>query len=94
MIDSGRLGTIHGYRGCFLHDHFADPAGPESWRLDPRKAGAGVIADIGSHALDLARYLVGDLTSISVRSRSVLAGSVDDEADLHLDFAGGAGHSG
>ena len=93
MIDSGRLGTIHGYRGYFLHDHFADPAGPESWRLDPHKAGAGVIADIGSHALDLARYLVGDLASISVRSRSVLAGSVDDEADLHLEFASGAtGH--
>lgn len=52
-----------------------------------------MIADIGSHALDLARYLVGDLVSISVRSRSVLASPVDDEADLHLEFASGAtGH--
>ena len=93
MIDSGRLGQIHGSRGHFLHDHFADRASGDSWRLDPRKAGSGVIGDIGSHALDLARYLVGDLAEISARSRSLLAGTIDEEADLHLEFTSGAtGH--
>jgi predicted dehydrogenase len=93
MLNSGRLGQIHGYRGHFLHDHFADRVSGDSWRLDPRKAGSGVIGDIGSHALDLARYLLGDLAEISARSRSLLAGTVDDEADLHLEFTSGAtGH--
>ena len=93
MIDSGRLGTVHGYRGHFLHDHFADHDAQNSWRLDPTKSGSGVIGDIGSHALDLARYLVGDLTRLSVRSRSLLSGSVEDEADLDLEFDSGAtGH--
>ncbi len=93
MIEAGRLGTIHGYRGCFLHDHFADPAEPGGLRLDPAKAGSGVIGDIGSHALDLARHLVGDVATIATRTRSLISGGVDDEAELQLEFAQGAtGH--
>jgi len=55
-----------------------------------------VIGDIGSHALDLARHLVGDVAEVHTTSRTVLpAGPVpiDDEADLLLRFANGAtGH--
>jgi predicted dehydrogenase len=55
-----------------------------------------VIGDTGSHALDLARYLVGDVAELLTTSRTVLPagpGSIDDEADLLLRFADGAtGH--
>jgi predicted dehydrogenase len=87
------LGTVHGYRGHFVHDHFADRGDADSWRLDPAKAGSGVIGDIGSSALDLARHLIGDISEISAQSRTVLSSLVDDEAGLQLRFASGAtGH--
>lgn len=95
IVDSGRLGRVHGYRGHFLHDHFVAHE-PTAWRFDPARAGSGVIGDIGSHALDLARHLVGDVAEVFTTSRTVLpAGPVpiDDEADVLLRFADGAtGH--
>ena len=55
MIDSGRIGRVHGHRGR-LNDHFAARGEPAAWRFDPAPAGSGVIGDIGSHTLDLARF--------------------------------------
>ena len=93
IIDSGRLGRIHGYRGRFLHDHVNDPVADQGWRVDPARAGSGVIGDIGSHALDLARYLVGDLGEILCVTRGLPGTPIDQEADLLVRFASGAsGH--
>ena len=96
LIDAGRLGKIHGYRGHFLHDHFTGRDDPAAWRLDPTKAGSGVIGDIGSHAFDLATYLIGDIAEVFACSRTCLptgSAPVDDEADVLLRFTSGAtGH--
>jgi predicted dehydrogenase len=35
-----------------------------TWRLDGGQAGTGAIGDLGTHIIDLARFLVGELTSI------------------------------
>jgi len=95
MIERGDLGRIHGFRGRFLHDHVTGARDPAAWRLDPARAGSGVVGDIGSHALDLARYLVGNVCEVFATTRSVLpaAAPVDDEADILLRFDNGAqGH--
>src|SRR5579859_1367784 len=57
MIDEGRLGEIYHYHGAYLQDWIMDPQFPLVWRLDKKLAGAGALGDIGSHAIDLARYL-------------------------------------
>lgn len=93
IIDSGEIGEIIGYRGHFLHDHTADERDTTAWRFDPNRSGSGVVGDIGSHAIDLATYLVGDITALSATTRSVLPGGTDDEADIDLRFHNGAqGH--
>lgn len=95
IIDRGDLGRVHGFRGWFLHDQVSDQRDTAAWRLDPARAGSGVIGDIGSHALDLARHLVGDICELFASTRSVLPAlmPVDDEADLLLRFENGAtGH--
>jgi len=95
MIERGDLGHVHGFRGRFVHDHLGSDRDPAAWRLDPARAGSGVVGDIGSHVLDLARYLVGDVTEVFASTRSLLpaAGAVDDEADILVRFVNGAeGH--
>ena len=93
LIDSGRLGRIHGYRGRFLHDHVNEPVDGLGWRVDPDRAGSAVVGDIGSHALDLARYLVGDFSEIMCLTRGLAAAPIDQEAELLVRFASGAaGH--
>jgi len=57
MIAVGELGEIRGYRGVHAEDYMADGAGPFTFRHDP--AGGGALADIGSHALATAEFLMG-----------------------------------
>ena len=57
MIAAGDLGEIRGYRGVHAEDYMADSAGPFTFRHDP--AGGGALADIGSHALATAEFLMG-----------------------------------
>lgn len=65
LIESGRLGDIRHYRGTYLQDWVADPKVPLYWRLKKEAAGSGALGDILSHSLDLAHFLVGDVTECS-----------------------------
>lgn len=60
LIESGELGAIRTVRGRYLQDWLVDPAHPWSWRNDRELAGSGALGDLGSHTVDLIRYLVGD----------------------------------
>ena len=65
LIQEGRLGEIHHYRGVYLQDWIVDPNFPRVWRLEKAKAGSGALGDIASHSIDLARYLVGEITEVA-----------------------------
>jgi predicted dehydrogenase len=60
MIAAGELGQIRSYRGIHAEDYMADATAPFSFRNDP--VGGGVLADLGSHALATAEYLLGPIT--------------------------------
>jgi predicted dehydrogenase len=65
LIDDGRLGDIFHYRGTYLQDWIVNPAFPRVWRLEKAKAGSGALGDIASHSVDLARFLVGEITEVA-----------------------------
>ena len=65
MIEAGEIGEIYHYRGTYLQDWIVDPAFPRVWRLQKSVAGSGALGDIASHSIDLARYLVGEITEVS-----------------------------
>lgn len=65
LIESGKLGRLYHFRGTYLQDWIVDPKFPRVWRLEKSKAGSGALGDIGSHSLDLARYLVGEIREVS-----------------------------
>lgn len=101
MIAAGELGDITGFRGIHAEDFMTSPQVPWSWRLDPT-GGAGAVADLGSHILGMARFLLGPITGLFadletvVKSRPEHAGSgvmkaveVDDIARLTVKFARG-----
>ena len=54
MVAAGELGEITGFRGIHAEDYMHDPESPYSWRIDP-VGGPGVIADLGSHIIGMAR---------------------------------------
>ncbi len=65
LIDEGRIGRIFHWRGCYLQDWIVDPEFPLTWQLCEETAGAGPHADLNSHSVDLAHYLVGPIDSVS-----------------------------
>jgi predicted dehydrogenase len=64
LIDSGKLGRIFHFRATYLQEWITDPNFPMIWRLDVKQAGSGAIGDLGSHIVDLARFLVGEPKSL------------------------------
>ncbi len=98
IVQSGEIGGITGFRGIHAEDFMADPEAPFSWRCEPEEAG-GALADIGSHILSMARFLLGEVDSVCGRldtihaERPVAGGgtravSVDDQASMLVRFAG------
>ena len=65
ILESGKLGRILNFRGTYLQDWSADPESPLSWRFQQSVAGSGAVGDIGSHVLDIARYLLGDVAAVN-----------------------------
>ncbi|MBC7224262.1 MAG: Gfo/Idh/MocA family oxidoreductase, partial [Anaerolineae bacterium] len=64
MLRAGRLGEIFHWRSLFLQSWLVDPNFPLTWRLQKDKAGSGALGDLGSHSIDLARYLVGEIDAV------------------------------
>jgi len=101
IIASGEIGEITGYRGIHAEDFMADPKHPYIWRCDPAQAG-GALADIGSHAISMARHLLGEIESVTADVRTVhherpdprdlsrsLPVTIDDQADMLVRFKRG-----
>ena len=65
LIGSGSLGRIYHFRALYLQQSLANPETPMTWRLRREYAGYGTIADLGSHVIDLARYLIGEVVSVN-----------------------------
>ena len=65
MLTEGKLGTIFHWRGAYLQDWVVDPEFPLTWHLKKETAGMGPQGDLNSHSVDLARYLIGDISSVS-----------------------------
>jgi predicted dehydrogenase len=65
LIDSGELGSIYHWRGAYLQDWIMDPNFPLTWHLRKETAGAGPHFDLNSHSVDLARYLIGEIKSVT-----------------------------
>lgn len=59
LVGSGHLGEIRQLSARYLQDWLVDPAVPMTWRLSAERAGSGALGDLGSHLVDMARWLLG-----------------------------------
>ena len=64
LITGGAIGTVTSARVHLRSDYAAHPQGALSWRFEQALGGFGVLGDLVSHGVDLARYLVGELASV------------------------------
>ena len=101
MISEGKLGRIYHLRSSYQQDWLANPDTQMGWQLDRELSGGGPHIDLGSHCIDLAHHLVGNISSISclqahfVKERTNSNNTkqpinVDDASIMNVEFDNGA----
>ena len=89
LLDAGELGEVIHFRARYLQS-WGWEADQSVWRFDPVLAGTGAIGDLGTHIIDLARYLVGEIASVSALTRTFVPGRrVDDHFAAVVEFESG-----
>lgn len=77
LIEEGRIGEVFHFRGVYQQDWPLDPEFPFIWRFDKELAGAGSMADKGSHVIDLARYLAGEFARVAGTNHTYITARKD-----------------
>jgi predicted dehydrogenase len=101
LVEDGTLGTVYHFRAVYLQEVGHDPGAliEDCWYASGTRS--GVLLGIGSHVIDMARFLVGEFRTVSglVKtynpSRKTRAGKTEtvsaDEGNIALvEFASGA----
>lgn len=88
-IDEGTLGDIYHIETSYIHNYENIP-GWDGWRFDPEKR--HFLIGGGCHAIDLARWLGGDIEEVSCYSNhyNIPAQKYDDHWNLNVKFKSGA----
>jgi len=89
IIESGILGDIVLYENSFCAK--VDMHG--RWNADPAIAGGGVLVDNGSHAVDIARYLLGPIAEVQAQV-GMRAQGLGVEDTIHVCFRTESGVTG
>ena len=103
LIDAGALGQIYHFRATYLQEWILPHYGtPLIWRLQKPLAGSGALGDLGAHIIDIGRYLLGDVTSVSAMTKTFIKErpklddsgmgevTVDDAFAAVMEFENGA----
>ncbi len=96
MVREGQLGALRVVQVEYAQDWLAEPieqGGQKqaAWRTDPVQSGGGAIGDIGSHAWQLADFVVGEpVAQVAAQLSSFVPGrAVDDDVQMMLRWASG-----
>jgi len=73
LIETGALGEINHFRTQFVASYAASPRAALSWRFTRELGGLGIFGDLGSHAIDLAQFLLGPITRVSATSAILIS---------------------
>ncbi|MEK3882934.1 Gfo/Idh/MocA family oxidoreductase [Paenibacillus sp. PL2-23] len=88
LIREGKLGRIHHVYSQYLQSWAINENLPLVWRFSKELSGSGALGDLGSHILDLHRFLIGETDSVIahadtiIRERELLSGEGRGEVDV------------
>ncbi len=87
FVASGELGDVFFTRTSWLNHRMRRPR--RGWRRQARRAGGGVLMDLGVQAIDLALWLLGFARVERVSARVHLRDEVEDSAAVLMSIEGG-----
>lgn len=87
-VAEGELGRVFRTTAYGIHAHW----GPGGWFVDPALACGGALADMGVHAIDTTRYLLGDPEPSQVYAKvqsNLGKTTLDDTAVVMVEWSSG-----
>ncbi len=78
LIADGKLGKIFHFRARYLQEWITDPGFPMIWRLRKEQCGSGALGDLGSHVIDLGRFLCGEIASVMAVTTTFIKERLDE----------------
>lgn len=85
ILAAGEVGEIVHVQVRYYADRFVDYKDhPHTWRHSKRIGGSGGLADIGSHAIDLTRFLVGEFDEVTGLLHTITGRRRTQESDSTL----------
>lgn len=86
LLRDGAIGEVHGAQSVFSEP--APPDGLPAWK-EKRETGGGALLDLGSHHVDLLRWLLDtEIETVSASVRTIA--TEDDFASVNMSLANGA----
>ena len=80
LIDSGEYGSVKSFSSHMFVTQVGDQR--TGWQYDAKRSGGGVVMDLGSHAVDMVNYLIGNISEVSATSNCDLETTVEDQAKI------------
>ncbi|MFJ4185097.1 Gfo/Idh/MocA family protein [Kitasatospora sp. NPDC089509] len=104
LVEGGEIGEVRHLRYVTRAALSGDPSAPWSWRYSEAEYSYGALSDLGPHAVDLVRWLGGEIAAVSATARTVVAERPDeaggyrevrnwDDATVNLELDSGIGAS-
>jgi predicted dehydrogenase len=90
LVDAGEIGEVRHFRARYLQD-WGDDVSLDTWRFHADEAGSGALGDLMAHVVDLARFLNGEIATVSGFTKTFIPGrQVDDAAEAAVEFENGS----
>jgi predicted dehydrogenase len=88
-LQAGVVGGLHAFRSVYSESHAVYPAAT-AYRYNLNQSGGASILDLGTHRIDLARHLVGDIVEVCATiDHRTIPFPADDNVFLLLRFESG-----
>ena len=84
LIEDDVIGEVVHVHGQSLNTALVRSPKPRfTWRTDAKRTGTGILGDLGSHHIDLAHFLVGDITDVCANMKTFTPQVYGDDGSPH-----------
>ena len=82
LVDDGFFGNLITFRATYYHSSNIKTKKFRGWKQDRALAGGGTLVDMGSHALDLVYYFLGEYERLSMESVILWPERPDEQGNM------------
>lgn len=80
LVAAGSIGVVTHFRCAYYHWSYISMDKLSTWRQVNEFSGGGAITDLGIHAVDMIRFVLGEISSVQASSRTLFTERYTDSS--------------